>query len=356
MVMYHGTTKQRARRICVGGFLPKKPSRRVWFTDSWNYAYGRAKTWARRTHDRAVVLTCQVDLGQLRSRLGPGRVLVRNGIVAVDGRVPVSVLRSYPAAADQPTSPGELASWVNKLLRLKPGKGVAHSHPGIHKLSRWLIQRLTTRQRERVSPRELLGMARHWLPEFFEEIVVDPRTLHAHRKVETIELRFESSEAEGGPAEDEAVDCLMSEAPKRRVRGLSLMVEAKDPDLFEWSTMFLQDPSADVRLAALQAMYRCEEGDPEIIIPSTESDDKRIRAAAFAAITRHAGPGAPLWFEYGLKDPEPSVRIETARQLVRLEAKEHAALFELALYDTNPAVSRIARKLTEGKGFGELTW
>ena len=356
MVMYHGTTKQRARRICVDGFLPKQPSRRVWFTDSWNYAYGRAKTWARRTRDRPVVLTCQVDLGQLRSRLGPGRVLVRNGIVAVDGRVPVSVLRSYPAAADQPTSPGELASWVNRLLRLKPGKGVAHSHPGIHKLSRWLVQRLTTRQRERVSPRELLGMARHWLPEFFEEVAVDPRTLHASRKVETVELRVESSEAEGGVAAGEAVVCLMSEAPRRRVRGLSLMAEGEDPDLFEWAAMFLQDPSADVRVAALRTICRCEEGDPEVIVPSTESEDKRIRAAAFAAVIRHAGREAPLWFEYGLKDPEPCVRIETARQLAQLVAEEHPKLFELALYDTNPAVSRIARKLTEGKGFGELTW
>ena len=167
-------------------------------------------------------------------------------------------------------------------------------------------------------------------------------------------MRIETSEAEGGPPEDEAVACLMSEAPKRRVRGLSLIAETDDPDLFEWCAMFLRDPSTAVRVAALDTMRGCDAGDPEVIVPHTESENKRVRAAAFAAITRHARRDTPHWFEYGLKDPEPCVRIETARQLVRLDTAEHRDLFEIALYDTNPAVSRIAHKLTQGKGFSEF--
>ena len=31
MIVYHGTTMKRARRICKAGFLPRKPSKRVWF-------------------------------------------------------------------------------------------------------------------------------------------------------------------------------------------------------------------------------------------------------------------------------------------------------------------------------------
>ena len=38
MIVYHGTTARRARRICQEGFLPKKPSRRVWFAEGRTYA------------------------------------------------------------------------------------------------------------------------------------------------------------------------------------------------------------------------------------------------------------------------------------------------------------------------------
>lgn len=44
MIVYHGTTSRRAQRICAEGFLPKKPSRCVWFAENRRYALGRAKT------------------------------------------------------------------------------------------------------------------------------------------------------------------------------------------------------------------------------------------------------------------------------------------------------------------------
>ena len=66
MIVYHGTTSRRAHRICREGFLPKKPSRRVWFAESRRYALGRAKTQARRTRDSAVVLACEIDVDQIR--------------------------------------------------------------------------------------------------------------------------------------------------------------------------------------------------------------------------------------------------------------------------------------------------
>ena len=59
-MVYHGTTQNRARRICREGFLPKKPSRRVWFAESYGYALGRARTQAKRAKDHPAVLTCEL--------------------------------------------------------------------------------------------------------------------------------------------------------------------------------------------------------------------------------------------------------------------------------------------------------
>jgi RNA:NAD 2'-phosphotransferase (TPT1/KptA family) len=66
MIVYHGTTRRRAERILVSGFLARKPSRRVWFARSRAYAEGRAKTQARRAHDRPAVLVCELDLQAYR--------------------------------------------------------------------------------------------------------------------------------------------------------------------------------------------------------------------------------------------------------------------------------------------------
>jgi len=86
--------------------------------------------------------------------------------------------------------------------------------------------------------------------------------------------------------------------------------------------------------------------------------EKRIRAAAIAALAKHAQTDADAgaWFERGLKDPEPSVRLEVTRVLGRLDPQRHRRIFELALYDPNPQIARQATKLTAGKGYAKLRW
>lgn len=70
MIMYHGTTMRAAQRIRVQGFQPRTPSRRVWFAQSKSYAQRRASTKGRRARDRAVVLTCDIDVDLYRRTLG----------------------------------------------------------------------------------------------------------------------------------------------------------------------------------------------------------------------------------------------------------------------------------------------
>ncbi len=355
MIAYHGTTARRARRICVEGFLPRKPSRRVWFAESKAYAEGRARTQARRAHDRPAVLTCNIDLHQIRARLGAKRVFRRGGCFAVDGPVPATILRSFPGQ-DAPTTPEQMAAWVNHVLGLKPHKGVGRRHPGVDRLSRWAVRRLTHQPDSHIESAELLHMARQWLPEYFEGVEIDPETLHLRRRLQTIELEVEPPGPEIDPREEEALECLEAANPRRRARGLAILAEIADPDLFDWCVMFIDDASAEMRLAALQGIIRCRDGDPEVLLPFSDSEDNRIRAAAIAALAKHSGKDAPRWFERGLKDPSPHVRRQMAALLPDLDPTENRSVFELALHDPNPDVAHMAEKLTAGKGYARHTF
>ena len=355
MIVYHGTTEKRARRICREGFLPKKPSRRVWFAEARGYALGRARTQARRTHDRPVVLVCDINIGHARERYGRGKVLHRNGVIAIDGAMPVSVLRSYPGRADTPASPYELANWVNWLLGLKRHKGVSPRHEGLQRLSQWVVNRLRTRENVRIRSSELVGKARQWLPEYFEDFIVDPERLSVYRRVKTIEI--ETGIAGVAPVqESRALKYLEDPKPTKRARGLAILADIGDPDLFDWCTMFLEDESVNVRVAALRVMRECDRIDPDVVEPLTASGSKRIRAAATAAMAKHAVDEAEKirWFKHALTDPSPCVRIEAARLLPELDPSEHKSVFRIALHDPNREVSGRARKLTQGKGYS--TW
>ena len=357
MIVYHGTTRRRAERICVEGFRPRKPSRRVWFAKGRGYARMRAQTQARRAHDRMVILTCDLDLAHLRHRLGVRRVRECAGIIAVDGPVPVTVLRSHPAEGLVPSSPEELSRWVCRLLSLPPWKGPGRSHPGIERLSRWVGNRLRSEPHRHVHQRELVELAQRWLPEYFRHVVIDPATLAVRHGGGEIDVKAELDELPPDPREDEALQCLAAQAPRRRVRGLALLAELGGPDLFDWCAMYLQDPSDQVRVAALQTVARhCQDGHAELLEPFAAADDKHLRAAAIAGLCRHAGAEAPRWFERGLKDVCPHVRLETAAVLDRLDPTRHRRVFELALTDPNPKIVATATRLTAHKGYAPIRW
>ena len=294
----------------------------------------------------------------MRKRLERKRVFVRGGIIAINAKVDVTVLRSYPGPVDQPASPAELAEWVSRVLRLKSYKGPGRRSPGIARLSRWVANRMAEQPQRAIRPTELLDKARQWLPEFFEGVRIDRHTLKVYPKVRTIEIAVETSPAWVSVKEDEALECLDDANSKRRVRGLSLLVEVGAADLFEWCLLCLDDESTDVRVAALRTVLACEEADVDAdgLVPFSESEDRRIRAAAIAALAGHGGEDAPHWFRRGLEDPQTCVRVEAAAQLGRLDPSKHKEIFELALHDPNPDIERRARKLSAGKGYGRPAW
>ena len=140
MLLHHGTTRRCAEQIAIKGFAPRKPSRRVWFAQSKGYALRRAKVKARRSHDRPVVLLCELDLAALKRKLGSKRVVYRAGIVSINGSLPVTVLRHAPGVWDPPSSEPELAAWLNNVLGLKACRGIGRGDPGLIRLGVCRIQ------------------------------------------------------------------------------------------------------------------------------------------------------------------------------------------------------------------------
>lgn len=355
MLVYHGTTLGRARRIHREGFLPRKPSQLVWFARSIAYARGRARCQAQRARDKPVVLSCEIDLGAFRSALGPKRVLTRGGNIAIDAPVSIEVLRSRPSVPGEPASPQDLAGWVNAQLGLKHYKGVRPHDPGVVRLAKWVVNRTAERKGRYPRARELFEMARRYLPEWFRGCAFDEERARVQRVVNL----GEASPAPGpepqklDAADDKVLDCLESAKPRRRVRGLEMLGRAGDEDLFDWCMMFLDDPSPQVRAAAARLLAGCEHVIPEALVPLAYSDDKIHRGAAIPTLARHLGAQEPEWFELGLRDPEPHVRVATAAQLGVLSPGKHRTIFELALYDPNPKVSGLAQRLAAGTGLGK---
>ena len=348
MIVYHGTTVQRARLICHEGLLPKPPSRRVWFAEDRKYAFERARTWARRTNDRAIVLTADVDLPALTKQLGPGRVKYKNHIVAIDGPVPASVLRWHPEV-DLSATPAEVAEWLNGILRLDPYRGVDKRHPGVRRLAQWIDSQVGAGHGGELRSSEILEMARRWLPELFIGVAVSPQSLRAHPLVGTVHIEVDTHKRKPDPRQEEALELLDDPRAERRAKGLELLATIPDPDLVDWCAMVLDDESVTVRVAALRTMLRCDDAPAGVAEPLAASENRRDRAAAIAVLARHGGDEAPRWFERGLKDPSPCVRVAVAHVLDRLDPAQHRPIFELALSDPNPDVARIARRLTAGK-------
>ena len=359
MILYHGTTRKRAARIRAIGFLPHRS--RIWFSTDKQYANRRAKTQARRASDHPVTLTCDLNMGILRQYYGSRGALKQGHVVVVRGKIPPSVLVDATGDAHLPYifTADQLAKWINGVLRVKPHKGVSRRHPGILRLELWIRNRLANNPKATFTPKELLSLAWQWIPEHLSQFKIDPETLRAVRiPVEAAKVEWPDvsvSEQPVSPDEERIINHLMAKKPSGRIKGLRLLAESEDPDLFEWCVMFFDDPEVEVRVSVLETMRVCEDPETEMIADLVDDEDKRIRAAAIAFMTKH-GEDQEAWFRMGLTDPDTHVRVVTTRYLDELDAAVHHSLFELALYDPNPKVQEAAKKMTAGKGYEAEQW
>jgi len=349
MDAYHGTTRSRARKIFDQGLLPLPPSRRVWFATSRAYAMGRAKAQARRTRDEPRVFACELDLDAIRRQIGRKRVARMKGTVAIDGPVPIEMMKSL-TLADLATVPGEVAAWANGLLALPEEDAVPQDHPGVIRLSRWINGHLASDGRARLVSSELLDRARRWLPEYFRRARLGPRRLSSHQRIGLTRYDVDAPRRRPDPREAEAFQCLEDTRPEERARGLSLLADINEPDLFEWCAMHIDDGHAVVRVAALHAMRRCADIIPDVVEPLVDAEERDIRAGAIAVMLKHTGDDARDWIRRGLADPEVCVRVEAARALNRLHPRKDREILVLASHDPNSAIAGKARKhLLKGK-------
>ena len=350
MNFYHGTTLRSAIRIAEIGFLPRKGA--VWFTTSKQYAQGRAKQKARRTGSSPFVLACEIDVQELYNRLGKKHIMRGGGVIAIRGRVPPTVIRSH-FTLELLNSPESIAKWVNQRLGRKSYEGISPRHPGIDRLARWMENRTTSGTGSTIRPDELSQKLQQWLPDFFQGVEITPEDLRFDCFPQPAEFDTAPPSEQVDSRDENALDDLAAAKPQRRIRGLKRLARLENEDLYDWCTLLLSDESLEVRIAALQTIAHCNDGDPEIILPFAESQNKRIRAAAIAALAKHSVEDAPHWFKRGLKDREACVRLETAAVLPTLDVTQHREIFELALYDPNPEIKNLAQKLTTGKGYAD---
>ena len=342
MNFYHGTILQNAIKIAEMGFLPRKGV--VWFTTSKHRAQRRAKQKARKTASPPFVFTCEIEVQELYNRLGKNLVMRSKGFLAIRRRVPPTVILN---------SSELIARWVSQILQGESYEGISPRHTGIDRLSRWVENRTNSDTGGSIRPEELSQKLHQWLPDLFQGVGITPEYLRFDRFPEPVEFETEPPSEQADPREENVLENLAAAKPQRRIRGLKLLARFGNEDLYDWCILFLSDESLDVRIAALQTIVHCDEGDPEVILPFAESQNKRIRGSAIAALAKHSVEDAPRWFERGLKDREACVRLETASLLPTLDATKHREIFELALYDPNPTVKRLAEKLTTGKGYAD---
>lgn len=243
---------------------------------------------------------------------------------------------------------------------MKRHKGVSPKHQGVERLSLWIQNRLRQNPKTKFPPAELLELAKAWIPEGFEGFRIDYDRITAVRvrspEMESIEAETETRrEREREASAERALEQLVSDRPDRRVRGLKQLRHLGAEDLFEWCVMCVDDPEVSVRVAAIEVMRDCEDAEPDMVEPFVDDEDRLLRAAALSFMTKH-GERAEDWFRAGLTDPEPHVRVTTARHLDELDSSADRSLFELALYDPNPKVAEAAGKMTEGRGYHVEKW
>ena len=88
-----------------------------------------------------------------------------------------------------------------------------------------------------------------------------------------------------GEIETEALACLASPKPRRRVRGLRLLASIEAPaDLVEWCLLLVDDDEVEVSVAALEMLAsHCVDVNPFLVEDLAADQDRRLRAAALPA-------------------------------------------------------------------------
>ena len=349
MEFYHGTTLSSARGIIENGFRPRGGT--VWFTNHWAYAKNRAEQKARRKHGRPVVFQTELEVDKLRTHLGPGKIHGRGGIIAINEHLSVELLQSN--CFELLACPAALAQWINHQFGLYSHNSVSQNHWGVVRLAHWMNNRMQSGTGNRINRQEFFTKGKQWLPTFFDKIPFSPEVLPIrHLQNDTIAVRTLYSDSQEKPPQPadigehyaKAIVDVSDQNPKRRVRGLQFLEKIRTEDMFDWCVLHLEDESVDVVSNALRIMQRCDEGYIAPILPYAESENKRVRASAIAALAKHACDDAEDWFERGLKDPAACVRMEVARLLPVLDRIKHRTLFDIARHDPNPAVKRSAKK------------
>jgi hypothetical protein len=175
ILVWHGTTADRAKAIQSDGFKAPRDKGRIWFTRNAAEARQIAKARAAQRGSEPVVFCCNVNLGQYSDIERPNP----NWYVFKQARMDKTVIRSVTGvekhSEEKPprqkekrkdervdvaiiNTSGKLGvlCWVNTYLEQVGKAAVDATHPGVEAIFRWVDTQYASGREELISEAEML--------------------------------------------------------------------------------------------------------------------------------------------------------------------------------------------------------
>jgi len=148
VILWHGTTADRAKAIVTQGFrATRNSSRKLWFTKNPNMACRIANRRARQRREIPVVISCEIDLGKYVLLGRPNQVFIFSspvgkevvrGISVVDekrfrrhSKEAKAVPKFIGIAVTKTSGKQDVLCWMNRYLELEGEATISEEHPAV---------------------------------------------------------------------------------------------------------------------------------------------------------------------------------------------------------------------------------
>jgi hypothetical protein len=186
VILWHGTTRSRAKSILRQGFRFEKTMNErggglTFFTPSPKVARRYAQTRARAEGDRPAVIMCSIDLSRYNNYERRGAIYVfghecisREVIRDVEG-LPKRQLEKLENREDPSveftnvaltfnSGRAGIAYWINSYLKLSDVHRIPEHHESVGKIKQWLDDQVNAGRFGEVPEDEMLEQVRKYLP------------------------------------------------------------------------------------------------------------------------------------------------------------------------------------------------
>ena len=203
LLLWHGTSEDRAQSILKWGFRAGRRKRGIFFSTNIMTSYSYSEGKDARDRSGPAVLAARYDLSTLkhekdfrlqdhmtethcifRATIATQIVrylLTRRGLYSTgklvmeanrfrDDLTEITVTQSSGAAG--------IAYWLNSFLDLRDSERISETHPAVGRIKAWVDEQYANDRTIPIADEEILILARSYLPEYFEEGLEHPAVNH----------------------------------------------------------------------------------------------------------------------------------------------------------------------------------